>query len=211
MFLRIKIQQHFIAVLGLAVAMIAFADVGKSADWPCASEQEKWNEEFIKLKQGVEEFGLSKQQPLTSRIEEEISRPDRTSSIAETVQEILRDRSQRIESAHLKCRELSAQETIAFNSLMRCTSPDSRKRNHPLAGQAIAASRDRDALLRDFNNLLLDEAYVQYKNQQPLPQFDYSGGYGQRSAGSQDWGTTGQFQRGGNRQGGFSPYGGFGR
>lgn len=201
----------FVVVLLLVAVLVALTEAAQAVDRPCASELEQWNEEFLRLKQGIDAYRLSKQEDISSRIEESISRTDRNSSIAETVQEVLRDRAQRIESVYRRCRELGAQEATAFNIYNRCASPGSRKKNSQMNEQAPASVREREILLGDLNQMLLDDAYLQYKKQQPVPRFDYSGGYAERTGGPQDWGSSGRFQRGGNSQGGFPPPSGSGR
>jgi hypothetical protein len=101
--------------------------------------------------------------------------------MARSVQSALKRRSDRLAEAEARCRELAGNERFAFDDLKRCVSgPSQRRVNNPVAALA-GVSRDRERLLKQMQEVMLDEAYVQYKGEREYSGAGYSD-YGQSQA-----------------------------
>ena len=89
-------------------------------------------------------------------------------------------------------------ERFAFDALRRCVSVPQNRRNSTLATALATISRDRERMLKQMQDLMLDEAYVQYKGERDNSGRAYSD-YGQdqspRVSYQQQWGPDPRIDR----------------
>jgi hypothetical protein len=192
-----------VAVLGMFFAVFV---AGKSAgaateEARCAAAHAQWAQTYELLKEAVNGLREAEAESIEPKINQTLTDGTRV-SVAHKIQMILKDRSRRISEAARKSADAAENERGAFEQLRRCSSADSPRRS---AAQATfnMAVRERSKLLADLQDLLLEEAYVQYKRESPNPPSTYSGyGPDQQSAQYQY-----QYQQPGQgRQMGYGPY-----
>lgn len=159
------------------LCMVFFATMGSitaplCADkWegPCEEEYSKWVGALAELQADMDLLRHAKQESVRSDILDAVSRADRRVSTARIVQSLLDKRHRLVAQEAYKCREIADSERFAFDDLKRCVGTASRRRGNapPVLGPL---ARDRDKVMAELRDLLLDEAYVQYRGERdPLP------------------------------------------
>jgi len=141
---------------------------------PCEEEYTHWTRAVANLRESMDVLGKTKQESLRSDILDAVSRADRRVTTARIVQSFLDIRNRALAQQAEKCREVGDRERFAFDDLKRCVHSASRRRSNssPALG---ALAKDRDKLVAELRNLLLDEAYVQYKgDRDAIPPSAYS-------------------------------------
>jgi hypothetical protein len=162
----------------------------------CDAWRTRWIEAFQRLKESTESIRHTKEEPLASHIQHELSGHQNTASMARSVQSVLKERSTILSSERTRCRNLAAQENQTFEQWRRCAVSGNPRRGGMHSSGIEAASIERKKLLGTLPDLLLDEAYAQYKNYQAPAAATYSG-YDQ-----QTWGMS--------RNSGYGNYQGYG-
>jgi hypothetical protein len=134
-----------------------------TADASCNVEAAGWTQAYEALARGIESCRSLKQESITPRIEQELEKEPRR-PLAQSVQEVLKERSRSLEQAKTMCLELAERERSAYSEWRRCAGAGAGRRGrHDLQGPDGVA-RQRNELLASLQDVLLDEAYVQYKN-----------------------------------------------
>jgi hypothetical protein len=149
-----------------------------AAEEPCAVEHEKWSSASRDLNSALEEYRQIKDESVGPEISESLSKSSRSTPMARIVQSALKRRGAKLAEAGAKCRELADYERFAFDDLKRCASGPSQRRNQTVVTALSTIAKDRDRLLKHFQELMLDEAYVQYKGERDYP-VGASSDYGQ--------------------------------
>jgi hypothetical protein len=172
-----------LGVLGLSLAAIFLGEVAVAApeEGPCAAAYKQWAQTHELLKEAVHALREAGAESVEPRINQTLTDGTRL-SLAQKIQSVLKDRRRKITEAARKGTDAAEQERESFEQLRRCSASDSQRR---AATQATlnAVTRERSKLLADLQDLLLDEAYVQYKRESPNPAPTYSGyGPDQQSA-----------------------------
>jgi hypothetical protein len=171
-----------LAILGLflGVLVLGQAPPVPAQESPCEPARAQWAQAHESLKEAANALRETQVESIEPRIDEALKDGKRI-TIAQKVQIELKDRNRRISEAAHKCVDAADQEKAAFEQLRRCSAADSARRSasHTAFG---AIARERSKLLADLQDLLLDEAYIQYKRESPNPP-TYSGyGPDQQSA-----------------------------
>lgn len=174
----------FAFFLSLTIGLVLYmaSPNAAAAEQPCAVENEKWSNSSNDLRDALDQYRQIKEESLGPEITELLSTRNKSRrSMARAVQSALSSRGDKLAEAGARCRELAYNERFAFDDLKRCVSgPSQRKNNNPVAALATV-SRDRERLLKQMQDVMLDEAYVQYRGER-----EYSGGgysdYGQNQA-----------------------------
>lgn len=190
-----------VAVLGLffAVFLAGKAAAAAPEEAPCATVQAQWAQTYELLKEAVNALREAESESIEPKINQTLAAGTHA-SVAQKIQMVLKDRNKRISEAARKSADVSEQERVAFEQLRRCNSAESVRRSGAQANFNTIV-RDRNKLLADLQDLLMDEAYVQYKRESPNPPSTYSGyGPDQQSAQYQ------YRQPGQGRQMGYGPY-----
>jgi len=158
-------------------ATLAGATAPRCADtWegPCEEEYAHWTRAATNLRESMDVLSRTKQESLTNDILDAVSRADRRVTTARIVQSFLDVRNRALAQQAETCREIADRERFAFDDLKRCVSTASRRRSNP-APTLGALAKDREKLVTELRNLLLDEAYVQYKgDRDAIPPSAYS-------------------------------------
>ena len=153
----------------------------------CEPEAAGWTQAYEALEQAMESYRLLKGESLTPRIEEELKKTGQDRSIARSVQEILKERTRLLGDAKTKCLELAERERSVYDEWRRCAgSGGGRRRNADPHGPNRVA-RQRSELLASMQGLILDEAYVQYKNYRDPSPASYSFDRGPYMGGQNSW------------------------
>lgn len=137
---------------------------------PCATEHARWSNAYESLQTGMENYRQIKYESVSPRIARDMGTQGKAASIARIVQVVLKERGERLAELGQKCLELADLERSSFEELRRCASMGAQRRDNSSAVLFKSISRERDRLMAELQDLLLDEAYVQYKNHRaPAP------------------------------------------
>lgn len=155
-----------LAVVCLIVQTPAlYADDGETQ---CRSSEKNWSEAFTLLKDKTEALRAAKEQDVTRHIEEELSKGERSTSIARIVRSVLERRRKDIAETSLGCRQVSEMERTAFEQWRRCCVGRSGSRGPRGAGRPEGVRQERNTVLTLLSDLMVDEAFAQYKTSKPL-------------------------------------------
>jgi hypothetical protein len=151
-------------ILIVLICTISWISVSAlTADASCNVEAAGWTQTYEALARGIESCRYLKQESITPSIEQELEKEPRR-PVAKSVQEVLKERSRSLEQAKTMCLELAERERSAYSEWRRCAGAGAGRRGrHDLQGPDGVA-RQRNELLASLQDVLLDEAYVQYKN-----------------------------------------------
>ena len=153
-----------------------------AADDGCDTWRSRWVAAFERLKQSTDSIRQLKEGSLASRIQQELSTHRNAASLARSVRAVLKERSAALKKERSTCHSLAKEENEAFSQWRRCAVRGNSRRRGFQAHALDAAAVERKRLLGSLQDLLMDEAYVQYKDyRQPTPP-EYSG------SGQQPWG-----------------------
>jgi hypothetical protein len=172
--------------------------VRSSAEDACEALRERWVAASQRLKESMESYRRVKEASLASRIQQELSDHKNALSVARSVQIALKERSVGLDQQGRTCQEVARGENEAFEQWRRCAARGNPRRGAFAPSGLDAASGERKRLLASLQDLLLDEAYAQYRNYHPPTSPSYSGND------QQQWGA------GQNQNTGYRPYQGYG-
>jgi hypothetical protein len=135
-----------------------------TADASCDAEAAGWTRAYEELARGIENFRYLKQESITARIEQQLEKTESRRSMARCVQEVLKERTRSLGDSKSMCLELAERERSAYAEWRRCAGAGSGRRGRPDLQAPDSVARQRNELLVLLQDVLLDEAYVQYKN-----------------------------------------------
>ena len=138
--------------------------LSQTTSGPCATERARWSNAYESLQTGMENYRQIKYESVSSRIARDMGTQGRGASIAMIVQVVLKERGERLAELGQKCLELADLERSSFEELRRCAAMGAQRRDNSSAAVFKSISRERDRLMAELQDLLLDEAYIQYKN-----------------------------------------------
>ncbi len=131
----------------------------------CEAEASGWTQAYEALAQAMESYRRLKEESITPRVEEKLEKKEQVRSIARDVQGVLKERNHLLGDAKTKCLELAERERSLYDEWRRCAGGGGgRRRNPDPHGGPASVARQRNELLASLQDLLLDEAFVQYKN-----------------------------------------------
>lgn len=131
---------------------------------PCSTERAQWSTAYESLRAGMENYYQAKNESVGPRIAKEMAAHERGASIAGIVQAVLEERGGRLAELGRRCLELADSERSSFDVWHRCATAGVQKRDSAAAITLKNIFRERDRLIAELRDLLLDEAYIQYKN-----------------------------------------------
>jgi hypothetical protein len=185
----------------LVVISILSVGPGFSASFeesPCSPEYSQWAAAFQSLKENMDSLKQAKEGSITPKIENEMKSDDSQLTVAEKIQLVLAERTRTIAESQDVTMESLQKENQAFERFRRCGSFDT-KRSSRSNSDFNELSRERNRLFSSLRDLLLDEAYVQYKKDTPEPSTARSGNHSGSGAYSENMGR-------GPGQGGYGSY-----
>jgi hypothetical protein len=137
---------------------------------PCATEQVTWSNAYESLQAGMESYRRIKNESVGPSIAKAMESHERGVSIAQVVHVVLKERREKLTELGRQCRELADVERSSFQEWRRCATGGFQRRDSSSAAAFKNISRERDRLMAELRDLLLDESYVQYKNHRaPAP------------------------------------------
>ncbi|MFH0824525.1 MAG: hypothetical protein V2B18_17360 [Pseudomonadota bacterium] len=153
----------------------------------CPEASSEWDRAYGSLEQAVEELRRAKQRPITEEINRRISEASGKVPIAKLVESVLQERRQGMMNAEDKVRRLMEREKEVFTGWRRCEGPTGPRARQSDRIRRAAEARER--LTAQLPDLMLDEAFVQYKNySDPVPSdaqpYQTSTGYGRNGGGT---------------------------
>ncbi len=155
-------KRILILTLGFAVWLSVVASTPTEAG--CEAESTGWTQACEALKQALESYGRIKGESITPRIEAKLEKTEPGGSTARSVQEVLKERTRSLDDAKTKCLELARSERSIYDEWRRCAGDGGGHRRNPDPHGPNSVARQRSELLASMQDILLDEAYVQYKN-----------------------------------------------
>jgi hypothetical protein len=162
-------KQVFFA-LTLVLLLWGGAGDSRGQDATCEEENAKWVAMYTALNEALDSYRVVKEESVAPIIEQKRDEFGKGAALARIVQASLAERSNRLADAEAKCLSLADSERSAFEEWRSCASGGRARRAPSAKGVVATASRDRETLLAKMRDLLLDEAYAQYKNQRdPAP------------------------------------------
>ncbi len=172
-----------IIVVGI---LLVFSGATSSAigDGPCERERIQWGHAVDTLKKAMDDYSSVKNESVTPKINEIMAIGTRN-SMAASIQLALRERANRMAEIGSLCQEAAAKERIAYDIWRRCGASQQRKSPSPPPFPAMV-SRERDRLVAQLQDLLMDEAYDQYKGQAAVSANGSSGYEPEQREASQD-------------------------
>ncbi|MGO9569034.1 MAG: hypothetical protein ACLP5H_15980 [Desulfomonilaceae bacterium] len=137
---------------------------------PCDTEHARWSKAYESLQAGMERYRQIKYESVSPRIAREMGAHERGASIARIVEVVLKERRERLAELGQRCLEFADLERSSFEDWRRCATVRFQRRDNSSAVAFKSIVRERDLLMAELQDLLLDEAYVQYKNHRaPAP------------------------------------------
>jgi hypothetical protein len=192
------VTYRLLPIMATGLGLVLWAlPVWSVADDGCDAWRTQWINAFQALREGMDSARHLKDGSLASRIQQEMGDQGSGVSVARGVQAVLHERSVALNRGKDQCRNLAMEEHQAFERWRACAVGGNMRRGASQASGLDAAAIERKKLLGFLQDLLLDEAYVQYKNYQPPTPPAYSD-YDQ-----QPWGM--------GRNAGYSPPSAYGR
>jgi hypothetical protein len=137
------------------------------ADSQCGFQYAQWRNAFENLNRSAEELQNAKREAVADKITTQLQEQGKGVPIARAVQEVLKQRNLNVQSAAEVCQKNAEIERDFFEQLRRCAADTRGRGQNGLAG----IQKNRSVLLAQIPDLLLDEAYSQYKREQPNPQY----------------------------------------
>ncbi len=150
------------ACLLLTVSLAAGLPAEAESPDPCKDLGDAWAALFNPLVEQSRIYSQVKEEPVTSRIRRRLKEQPPHMSIAQAVYSVLADREERLKAMKREIEDLVSQERQAFRAWKRCMSRT--RRNDPPTADKEALLTSRADLQKGLDDLLLDEAFVQYKD-----------------------------------------------
>jgi hypothetical protein len=163
-----SVQLSALLALLLWTTPLLSAEVGG----PCGRERADWRQAHQRLKTVVEDYRQIKRGSIAPMIEKEIIEKERSESTAAMVRTVLEDRKLRMAEARKKLDALLVEEKHHFDQLRRCVSRSRRSSNRVPGSRSDEQARE--SVMAGLPDLLMDEAYQQYKNERPRSVSRYS-------------------------------------
>ena len=138
--------------------------LSETTSGPCAKEHARWANAHESLQAGMENYRHFKYESVSPQIARDMGTQGKGKSLARIVQVVLKEREERLAELGRKCLELADLERSSLEEWRRCATGGAQRRDNSSAVAFKTISRERDRLMSELQDLLLDEAYVQYKN-----------------------------------------------
>jgi hypothetical protein len=136
----------------------------------CASKFSDWMTSYENLKTTIDSLTEVKRNSVEPLIKQALESKKPGITISQVVQYIVSTRNQTLSKMTSQCLRLAEVEKYAFEQLKRCRGAESKKEDPSLSN----LFRERLSKLSELQELILDEAYVQYRRESPNPPAAYS-------------------------------------
>gem|GEM_PF-1477388 len=153
----------------------------------CDAYHSEWTQLWKELGERVDEYARVKDESVAPRIQQLLAEQGSRGSMARVVQSALQERSRRMTELRRKIDANLDLERHAFDRWKVCTNEVRRRAGGPARGNPEI--QDRERRLARLNDLLLEEAHAQYRNQRVPISADgpsYDGAYGSGGRG-REW------------------------
>ncbi len=142
---------------------------------PCDFFMEKWKNTFAQLQEALSETQRLKESSVAQDIRKRVSGRQSGETMAEAIRSVLKEKANQLAEYKEKCFVLAEQEKLAFKEMQRCAVAHPNMQYQSIISQLLKQmTLDRDKAMRDLRYVTMDDAYIQYLNQRPLTQDDYS-------------------------------------
>jgi hypothetical protein len=149
----------------LGVLVWTTPSLSADVEGPCGTKRADWRQAYELLKAGAEGYRKIKSESITPLIEKEIAEKGTSKSTAAMVRSVLDNRTFRMTESREKLDKLLVEEKRRFDQLRRCVSHSRRRSRRRSRNDSEERARAR--VVSRLSDLLLDEAYEQYKNDRP--------------------------------------------
>jgi hypothetical protein len=161
------------AALGLSLLFFGGTIPAKAQQGACDPLREQWVASFTLLQRGAEEYRRIKEESVGPSISKHLQSRSET-NIARAVRAVLAERKRRMAEAETRLRSLAEEERVAFRRWNDCN-PGGRWAKAGSPSQTPrSVTNERRQLRAAIDDLLLDEAYLQYKHTSPRRPPEYS-------------------------------------
>ncbi len=160
--------------VGILTAVLGFQTLVWAQDTrpsPCSQAYSEWQEVFGNLNQDMESLARLKHESLAQSISGDLAARKTSSTIAQIVRRVTAQHNRAITELGEECLRLANSEKIAFEQWRRCRISETRGRDDH---SAVGLVRERSVKLVELQDLLLDDAYLQYRKESPNPSSAYS-------------------------------------
>ncbi len=179
-------KSAIITCICLALALIVWPyHVWAENDHVCSVAQEEWAPAFAKVKEKVQTLADFKAKSVAPQIESRLGQNKSGVSVAAVVRQVLAERNQELERIKAECEAVTATEREAYEKLRACRTADRKSRSEK-AFKRDPIIKERLAKVAELDELLVNEAYAQYKKEEVVPTAVASGVNNQRNAYEQD-------------------------
>ncbi len=151
-------------LVALSVVMLGSVPlIGLAQENPCNGARGELVNASRELKAEAAKYKQALEQSVTPEIQEELSGKEGKASIAAVVRRVLNRRAQRLSEIRARIDTLMSMERIAFSDWQRCATK-AGGRLEKLSGESRNVVQAHQKLAAELSDLLLDEAYRQYKD-----------------------------------------------
>lgn len=161
-------------ILLCLIGLIVASQPLSNAQSLCESKIEEWRNAFGLLQEAIGETQRLKDSPVTQSIRERVSSRQPAETMADAIRSVLEEKTKRVAESQERCHDLAEQEKLAFQTMNRCVTAIANRRDPSVNQRVREIAKDREKAMRDLRYVMTDEAYIQYLNQRPLTQDDYS-------------------------------------
>ncbi len=140
----------------------------------CASEVEEWRKALMELQEAIGDAERLKDSSVEQAVRERVVHRQRGKTMADAIRSVVEERTKRVVESQRRCWALADQENEAYQKMKKCAASSAAKRDPSVNFHIREFARDRDKTMRDLKYVMTEEAYIQYLNQRPLTQDDYS-------------------------------------
>ena len=151
-------------ILVALICTISWMNVSAmTAHASCDVEAAGWQRAYEALVRQIESCRELKNESITARIEQELQKTGPHRSMAQCIQEVLKERARSLGEVKTTCLELAEREKSVYAEWRRCAGTAGGRRSRPDQQAPDGVARQRNELLVLLQDVLSDEAYNQYK------------------------------------------------
>jgi len=140
----------------------------------CLAEMEEWRAALVQLQEALGETEKIKDASVAEIIRERVSRRKPGENMADVIRSVLEQKAAQVDESQKRCLALAEQEKTAYQTLNKCASHSTSRRDPSIGLRIRELAKEREKAMRDLKYVMTEEAYIQYLNQRPLTQDDYS-------------------------------------
>ena len=145
------------------------------AEDKCSAVRERWGRALTALEDRSNAYDQAKAQSLEPEIRAGMTKMKGSTTVARIVRDALTDHERKLAESRTELIEVAKQEERCFAEWRACVSRMARRNRKADLVALATAGKQRKKMYRQIDLLLLDPAYIQYKNSRPRRVPDNSG------------------------------------